>query len=367
MYLAQVRAENFRLLHRLSLRPHPRLNLVLGANAAGKTSLLEVIYTLGRAKSFRGSSPAELAGAEGRQWLASGKLVLDGQPETSLGLRWSGGDTEIRYANAYASAAELVRTLPVQILEPGMHRLLQDGPGYRRSFLDWGVFHVEHSFHSTWRRYQRALRQRNIALRSRGADQEVRAWDGELVAAGLELDRLRQQHVTDILKSARSGVKQLLDLDDAQLELRSGWSAGESLAQRLAGQLARDRRMGMTVEGPHRAELLIRLNGHGVKNRVSRGQQKLLIAALLLAQCTLVYQRNGRAPILLVDDFPAELAESFQLRLLAALNNYPGQVFITAFERSGPLSALTEAAMFHVEQGRLTPSSAKIPHHDSSP
>lgn len=355
MHLAQLRAENFRLFQRLSLRPHPRLNLVVGANAAGKTSLLEILYCLGRAKSFRGNSPAELAGPAAKHWIAAGKLEQPDQPEIALGVRWRSGQTEIRYGNAHAAAADLVRALPVQILEPSMHRLLQDGPGYRRSFLDWGVFHVEHSFHSIWRRYQRALRQRNQALRGRGGDGEVRAWETELVSAGLELDRLRREHLARIAPAAGGLIGELLDIRDWKLELRSGWNAEAPFEQRLRSQLARDRRMGMTVEGPHRAELLIRLDDHAVKNRISRGQQKLLIAALLLAQCTLILEKTGRPPILLVDDFPAELAELFQARLLAALKRYPGQIFVTAFERSGPLHTLADAAMFHVEQGHLTP------------
>lgn len=355
MFLAQLRAENFRLFQRLSLRPHPRLNLFVGPNAAGKTSLLEIIYCLGRAKSFRGNSPAELAGTAAKHWIAAGHIANPDQPEVPLGVRWIGGQTEVRFAGAHAAAAELVRAFPVQILEPGMHRLLQDGPGYRRSFLDWGVFHVEHSFHQTWRRYQRALRQRNQALRGRGSDSEVRSWDAELVGSGLELDRLRREHVAEITPATGALIKDLLGIKDWQLELRPGWNAEAGFEQRLRSQLARDRRMGMTVEGPHRAELLIRLDEHSVKNRISRGQQKLLIAALLLAQSALVHARTGKPPALLVDDFPAELAPAFQAALMNALQQYPGQLFITSFDRGGPLEALREASMFHVEQGRLTP------------
>lgn len=361
MHLAQIRADNFRLLQNLSLRPSPRLNLFLGANAAGKTSLLESIYCLGRVKSFRGNSPAELAGRSGKHWGLAARLNRStAQPESQIGLRWANNETLIRYDRAYASVADLVRALPVQILEPGMHRLLQDGPGYRRSFMDWGVFHVEHGFHDIWRRYQRALRQRNQALRRQGRDAEVSAWNTELVNAGQDLHRLREDHVKAILPAVTRWVTHLLGPVPCHLELRPGWNQEAPFEQRLQSQISRDRCMGMTVEGPHRAELLIQLADESVKNRISRGQQKLLIAALLLAQCELIHRCSGQAPVLLVDDFPAELAPSFQEQFLSLLCQYPGQVFITAFEAQGPLAGLREAAMFHVEQGQVSPADAKI-------
>lgn len=356
MSLAHIRAENFRQFSSLSLRAHRRLNLILGANAAGKTSLLEVLYTLGRAKSFRGNSPAELAGPQAKHWWVSGKQETDDQPACMLGVKWMAGETQIRYGQAYAATADLVRALPVQILEPGMHRLLQEGPSYRRSFLDWGVFHVEHSFHDCWRRYQRALRQRNQALRRRASAREISVWDLELTASGLELARMRREHLGQLEPGAGALIQNLLSVQGCSLELQPGWHAGSTLQERLSSQLERDRRAGMTVEGPHRAELRIRLDDHQVKNRISRGQQKLLIAALLLAQCQLILARTGRPPILLVDDFPAELAEPFQAALLVALREYAGQVFITAFEQTGPLKQVRDAALFHVEQGRVTPA-----------
>ncbi|HEY1076997.1 MAG TPA: AAA family ATPase, partial [Fontimonas sp.] len=162
MRLLQLKADNFRLFQDLSLLPHSRLNFFYGANAAGKTSLLEAIYTLGRAKSFRGSSPADLAGVQGRHWTLFGRVGTDGESALShkLGVGWAQGETSIRIDSQTANSLQLLQRLSVQVLEPGMHRVLQEGPTYRRSFLDWGVFHVEPQFMPIWRRYRRALRQR---------------------------------------------------------------------------------------------------------------------------------------------------------------------------------------------------------------
>jgi DNA replication and repair protein RecF len=354
MSLAELRAANFRLLRDPALTLHPRFNLIIGANAAGKTSLLEAVYCLVRGRSFRGQSAAELAGPAGRHWTVTGTLSRPQAPAQRLAVRWRAGTTEIQCDGATATAAELVRHMPAQVLEPGMHRLLQEGPAYRRSFLDWGVFHVEHRFHEVWRRYRRALRQRNQALRG-DSDAAVRAWDPELAAAAQALDGLRRRHIADVAPLARQLAARLLGAEGLDLELRSGWPAEVSLEQRLRSQLPRDRRAGLTSEGPHRAELLIRVGEHAARSRASRGQQKLLIGALLLAQCELIRQHTGRAPVLLVDDFVAELAAPAQAALLSVLRAYPGQVLVSAFERAGVLAAPVDGAMFHVEQGRVTP------------
>jgi DNA replication and repair protein RecF len=355
MRLAQLRADNFRLLQNPSLRPHRRLNFILGPNAAGKTSLLEAIYVLGRGKSFRGHSPAELSGAQGRRWGAAGQVATEDRPGTDISVRWTPEGVVASLAGqGDVAVLELVRALPIQILEPGMHRLLQDGPSYRRSFLDWGVFHVEQDFYPTWRRFQRALRQRNQALRGGAADTAVRAWEGELVQSTLRIQALRQAHLDAIRPRFGVLVRDLLGISDWLLDLHPGWSRDHSYAESLSTQLARDRRMGTTVEGAHRAELRIRLDAHNARNRVSRGQQKLLVAALLIAQAELIRTQRGVAPLLLVDDFGAELATEFQRRFLAALRSYPGQLFITSFELGEGLADARGAALFHVEQGVVT-------------
>lgn len=358
MHILQLKAENFRLFEKLSLQPHCRLNFVFGPNAAGKTSLLETIHTLGRGKSFRGSSPLDLAGSGGRHWLLFGRVedANDG-PRHPLGVRWNSGQTDVRIDSQVAKALDLLRLFPVQILEPGMHRVLQEGPTYRRSFLDWGVFHVEPSFMPVWRRYRRGLRQRNQALRQNASDRELAVWEPELADAGLALDALRRTHLERIQPAVERYVRELLDEGDWQFDLQPGWPRAAGLREALVQQRGNDRRLGTTSPGPHRAELRIRAGGHAIKHRISRGQQKLLIAALLLAQCEEIGRSTRRYPVLLIDDFGAELAERYQAALLNALRRYPGQVFVTAFERAGVLSEPLDAAMFHVERGVVRPVS----------
>jgi DNA replication and repair protein RecF len=356
----RIAGENFRLFPAFELLPRPGVNLLLGANAAGKTTLLEAIHALGRGKSFRGAPP-EQAGAAGARWRLHGRLAQAGAPELAIGLDWSPAGLELRLDEAPASVQDLVTRAAVQVLEPDSHRLLQEGPVYRRRYLDWGVFHVEHPFLPAWRRYQRALKQRNSALREHGSRAEVEAWNTELVAAGAEVHGCRERHVEHLRPHFGAAVAALLGPMDWTLELARGWTAGKTLAEALADHYEQDARAGKTAAGPHRAELKLRLAGHSAKRQVSRGQQKLLIAALLLAQAALVRERAGRCPVLLVDDFPAELGPPFQQALIAALQAYPGQCFVTSIEHTPAFAALRENpernAMFHVEHGAVSGAS----------
>lgn len=353
MPLSAIAGTNFRLFEHFALDAGPRLNLLLGANASGKTTILEAIHTLGRGASFRGS-PAEVAGRGGAHWTVHGRL----DEGAAIGVGWSGEGLSLRLDRADIALPDLIRRFPVQVLEPDSHRLLQDGPAYRRRFFDWGVFHVEHRFHAAWRRYQRALRQRNRALKSGQGRAEIEAWNPELVAAGELVHELRLAHLEPL--RARLGIEIEALLGEGggwALDLAAGWTAGSTLAEALATHAEQDRRQGQTLVGPHRAELRLRFGGRSARRQVSRGQQKLLVAALLLAQAGRVAEHTGTAPVLLVDDFPAELGAPFQAALLDRLRRYSGQSFLTAIEATPALRAGPEMAVFHVEHGAVTRAS----------
>lgn len=355
MTIARIQGENFRQFERFALAPAVGLNLITGANAAGKTTVLEAIYGCGRARSFRGATADEISGAAGAAWQLQAQANNPHGPSDDLRIAWTGAAITLSANRNPLMRADLAQRLPVQILEPGTHRLLEEGPGYRRRYLDWGVFHVEPRFYPTWRRYQRGLTQRNRALKAKAEPSEIASWDAELAECGETLNRQRLQHLDPLRRRLDPLVQRLLGQPGGTLELHCGWSPEHSLREALAQSLDRDRRYGQTQAGPHRAELRLKLGGQGVKHRVSRGQQKLLVAALLLAQSALIHEATGRAPVLLVDDFPAELGAPFQARLLEALRESGSQVFLSAIERGNMLLNPEQDALFHVEQGRVEP------------
>jgi DNA replication and repair protein RecF len=354
MALRRLGVQNFRCFAALEFELDARTTLITGHNASGKTSLLEAMFFLGHGRSFRSSDPDALRAEGADGFLVHGKLEEGGRT-TPLGIARQGRNLEFRLAGAPAkSLATLAEAFPVQILDAEVHRLIQDGPKYRRRYLDWGLFHVEQRFLPVWRRYQRALKQRNEALKGHPVRKLVQAWDEELISAGEALDGLRRAYLEALRPAAAATVAGVLG-QSLDLGYRPGWSGEGGLRAALEAAWPRDQATGTTHPGPHRADVAIQVGATAADDRVSRGQQKLLASALILAQLRLVHDQTGRSTTLLVDDLPAELDGPNVARLLDLLRNLPGQRVITAIDPAEIPAELTSgAARFHVEQGRLS-------------
>jgi DNA replication and repair protein RecF len=352
MPLVGLEIDQFRCLERVELSLDPHYNLFVGANTSGKTSLLEATFFLGRGRSFRTRRLDRLVRHGQSEFRLVGR-VQRGEASTVLGVAGSRHGTEIRVGGAPAAGvAALAEHLPAHVIDPEVHKLLEEGPGRRRRFLDWGVFHVEQSFLATWQRYQRAVRQRNAALRAARDDHLARAWDPEVVAAGEALVGMRAEYLRLLEPELTALGHELLGLNVALVH-HAGWAAGMSLQAALEASIERDRRFGMTHVGPHRADIVVQVDGLAARERVSRGQQKLLAAALVLAQIRIQERQAPGRAVLLLDDPAAELDAGNLERLLAVVRSLPAQLFVTALRPE--LAALgAPGRLFHVEHGRVT-------------
>ena len=333
------------------LAPHPELNLITGANASGKTSLLEAIFYLGRGRSFRASGNRELIQTGSSEFLLYGEALV-GEDIHRTGIEVGIGRRQVRVDGANGSGADLARILPVQAIDPEVHQLIQGGPEFRRRFLDWGVFHVKHSFLESWRKYQRALRQRNAALRQGASDANVKAWDPELIEHGETVDSLRAAFLNDYLPLFSSIVIENLSFPSI-CSYKRGWSPNVGLGEELQNSWDRDRSLGSTQVGPHRADLSIAVQDRRARHRVSRGQQKMLAAALVISQARYVADTGTDRLVMLVDDPAAELDRDNRERLFAMLQDMPAQMFVTALE-PGDLPWEGQGEMFHVEHGQVS-------------
>ncbi len=355
MSLRRLEIRDFRCIASADLEWDGRCNLISGANASGKTSLLEAVFFLGRGRSFRTSRNETLIrrGTSGLQ--LSGRLEAAHGGLRPVGVRYGRDSFEARVGGQRVSSlAELATVLPVQAIDPEVHRLVEDGPQERRRYLDWGVFHVEPSFVDGWRRYQRALKQRNAALRAAAPEPVVRAWDPELLEAGRTLAASRRRYFESLRTSVGAMGERLLGAP-VELSLSDGWAAGADLADALDHAWPRDRERASTQAGPHRADLAIRVGGELARHRVSRGQQKLTAAAMLLGQLRCDAELGSRTAALLVDDPAAELDEANLERLIAVLVELPGQLFVTALDPSNQaFTCLPDPRRFHVEHGKIT-------------
>ena len=329
MTLRRIRVTDFRCLGSAELVFDPQFTLVSGANASGKTSLLEAVYVLARGRSFRTRHLEHLIRSNSERFTVSGEVELATRSLT-LGVEGSGDGVRARMSGErVASLAELAVVLPAQIIDPEVHRLIEEGPSRRRRYLDWGVFHVEPLFVTRWQSYQVVLRQRNAALRNRLGRPLVSAWDGELLRLGNSIDASRSQYVHSLHRVAAPLVQRLLG-SELSLSYRSGWQRARDFADALKESWGRDWEAGTTHVGPQRAELAIRLDGGAVKDRISRGQQKLLAAALLLAQIGLFPRDAEIRPTLLLDDPAAELDGDRLMALLAEVSRQNVQLVVTS-------------------------------------
>lgn len=359
MRLTALDVRDIRLIRAAALEPGPGVNILLGPNAAGKTSLLEAIHVLATGRSFAASRTARVVRVGGGPLRVVGR-VQRGDDGTihRLGIeRASSGPATMRVDGRPAErVAELARLLPVIAIHPQSHELIMGGPGERRRLLDLGLFHVEHRFHDLWQRYRRALSQRNVLLRKRVRESELAPWEMELARTGEQLDDFRRRYV-DSLAEAVSALAPGLFSNAVTLEIeyRRGWPESESLIDALVRLRSRDLEQRVTGIGPHRADLVLRIDGRDVRQRISRGQQKLLVYLLRLAQARQLAAAGDGTCVLLLDDLPAELDAERRDRVMAAAVSVGAQCFVTALEKgSVPVPQDVACNMFHVEQGEVS-------------
>jgi len=251
-----------------------------------------------------------------------------------------------------AQLSELTELLPHVLLAPSSHTLVSGPPDGRRKYLDWGVFHVEHTFLTLWRRYSRVLKQRNAALRQSNA-LVVESLDPQFIHLGQQLHLARERHVgrlNDILEGKLSLFNQTLD--GISFSYRKGWS-GENLAEALLQSGVRDMERGSTGPGPHKADLYLALNGAPARERLSRGEQKSMTAAMILAQAQMICE-TGEKPVLMLDDLSSEFDADHLSRVLLAAMELGIQVWLTGTEHAPAVRACEGSSkVFHVEHGSI--------------
>lgn len=346
--ITELQLGHFRCFESVRIQPGSGFNLISGANGSGKTSLLEAIYLLGRGISFRAARTESAIQFDQDRATLFARLGLGEASRVGVEISRTEG-LGIRVDGNAGTRADLARALPVQVLDPSSHDLVSGAPAERRQFLDWGVFHVEPNFLPAWQRYRRALQQRNAALKGRhGAPW---AWDDTLAADGVVVDAQRRRFLETLATRAQPLAEHLLGAD-LVLDYQSGWAAGTALAEALLAGRERDLVAGTSHVGPHRADIRITVRSRRARDTVSRGQEKLVAAALTLAQVALVATARGQRIVLLVDEAGADLDRDHLHRLLTAVADAPAQSFVTSLDPAA-LHLAADVQRFHVEHGRV--------------
>jgi len=357
MLLQSLKIAQVRNLESVSIDCGAKANFIYGTNGSGKTSLLESIFILGRGRSFRHRDLRLVVNRASEELVVSAKLFHP-SPQTTrqMGvMRSARGEFEARIdGRALYLASDLARELPIQLVDAQSFSLLEGGPLQRRQFLDWGVFHVEQNFSGLWRRFQKTLKQRNQLLRhGRIDEQQLRAWTAELIPLNQQITQYREQYLQQLQKYLADVVGHLDGLGAVTLEYSQGWSEAKTIGEVFEADRERDIATGTTSHGAQRADIKVFVEGTLAADCLSRGQSKLLVYALKLAQACHFKATCGQGCVFLLDDLPAELDSENRRDVLAYLNRLDCQYFATGVDKRDFDKMLGEAGvkMFHMEQG----------------
>ena len=362
MYITRLDLYGLRNLLAERVECSPHTNILFGENGSGKTSLLEGLSLLSRARSFRQRDTKAIIHHTADELVVSARCKYHHSSAAAapfvLGIkRPRSGGVEARHnGETVTSAMELSTLLPLQIIEPQSFQLLEGGPLQRRQFIDWGVFHVEHGYRAHWTAYQRALKQRNELLRRGRITPELLApWSLMLAEHGAAITQYRRSYLEALLPYVAQQLTVFGALSGVGFDYLPGWAAEHgTLAEALQAGVERDCRRGVTSSGPHRGELKVMIDKHSAAEVMSRGETKLLVYAMKLAQAELYASRRGEPCVLAIDDLPAELDYRHRGEVLSAVAALKGQSFITGVDSADFLlfrDQIGDASLFHVEHG----------------
>lgn len=357
MHFNTLQGSNIRCFAEFSLTPILGVNLLLGENGAGKTTLLEALYLLGYGRSFRGRVRDGLIkqGQRHLQLTARWQQQSAG-PEQQGGLQHSGGDWQARHnGEAVDNLSQFCKNFPVLCFEPGSHELISGTSEHRRRFMDWALFHVEPDFYPHWRRFNRALKQRNALLKTQPSSHELAPWDIEFAEAGEAVTQYRKSYLSQLFPYFSALAHAFLpESDQAEMQFLCGWREELALQDALRINLERDRAAGFCTIGPHRADWKTRMNQLLFAEHFSRGQAKLLALAAMMAQAQHFHAQTGIWPVLCFDDLASELDQRHLHGVLTRLSETAAQIWITGTHAQQlSTTSFTRYKQFHVEHSTV--------------
>lgn len=357
MSLSRLIIHQFRNINSATLNFNAKINVLVGPNGSGKTALLEAIYFLGLGRSFRTHLTSRVVEHQSKSFTLFSE-IQNKNGSIPIGLQKSkSGETLLKINGSYCKKlANLTQYLPLQLITPEGYTLLSGSPKNRRAFLDWGVFYHDPVFYPNWSRIKRLLKQRNAALKQCKTYNELQVWDNELCLLSEEISRQREAYFELLMPLVKQTLADFLPDFSITSQFFCGWDKNnKSLQDYLIDNFDRDKQIGYTGAGPQKADLRFKINGIPVSDVLSRGQLKLFVYALRLAQGLFLNSFDNKQCVFLIDDFSSELDQNKQQILAKHIINSDAQIFISVIlpENIDRLFG-QEQTVFHVEHGKIT-------------
>ena len=380
MRIERLTARHLRNLEHIDIRPESPFVLLQGDNAQGKTNILEALYLCATGRSFRHATAADMLQYGEQAAVVQATLVRQGVRHViDVHVRPRGRDIRVD-ERAVRQATKLLELMNMVAFFPDDLRIIKGSPEERRRFLDRAVANSAPAFAQATLAYHKALRSRNALLRMPQAPDRalVEAYDAQLVQHGVVMHRCRaaylrrwipqtRAHIQKLLPGACAGFSVILQDgvsatcgadNDVCADERAASTQNDAFEAAFFAALRagypRDRRRGMTLCGPHRADLLCSLGGQPAKGFASQGQQRALVLALKLAEVECLQARLGAPPVLLLDDVSSELDAERTKRLFEVVQQVQCQVWVTT-TGAAPLPVPQGAHRLRVRGGRVTP------------
>jgi len=357
MTIAQLKIHDFRNIDFADISPSSTFNFIIGDNGSGKTSFLEAIYMLGHGRAFRHLLSSRIIQHNKSELILFSKIIVPNQQTHTVGLsKARSGDNKIKIDNDEGyKLAELAKLLPMQLITPEGFDLLTGGPKYRRAFIDWGCFHHYPEFISLWNTLRRLLKQRNALLKNTIHYNQVLPWDKELVPIANKVSQIREDYIAQIRPEIIKTSHDFLPEYSLECQFYSGWDSSTDYATLLVDNFERDKLLNYTSVGPHKADLRLKIGNTPIEALFSRGQLKLLMCALRLAQGEFYAEQLNQSCLYLIDDFASELDLSKRTLLAKRLKSTGSQVFITAVDQEQIQAMVDENdKIFYIKSGIIS-------------
>ena len=333
MILKQLHLHQFRLFADEVFHFEPDINIISGANACGKTTVLEGLWCGVNGQSFRTVYLDDVI-AEDKE-LAQIHMAFDADQSHKIGFSRAHGQSKFNHnTQALTSPQSISQLVPMLFIGPDSLRCLMEAPALRRKFLDRALFLQNPDYFKIWKDYRRTLLQRNSCLKQRLDKTVIMAWEAGLISLADQLTQLRQAYLEQLLPKMQTYLHRFFpDINFAEVELRyaPGYPRKMSYAEVIERQRALDQKQQFTGSGPHRADIEILYKQTKLANRLSRGQLKIATYALYFAQLA-VNHDAGVYPLLLLDDFSSELDERYRTMILETISEQSIRTLITTVD-----------------------------------
>jgi DNA replication and repair protein RecF len=347
MQITHITLNNFRKFDNFSIKFEP-ITLITGVNGAGKTSILEAIYTLSLGHSFhtRKINPILKIGQE--KFTIFAKLTngednnLDNNLEHKIGLSKSKDNITYRKIDQekITSQTPILNKMPVLAITPQKFSLLRQPASNRRTLLDWGVYYKNPEFIKALKAAKKVISQRNTLLKAKAPINQITAWDKTLISLTNKINTMRLGYFEDLISELEPKIKATFPDLPIKISYYPGWRKDASFEDILNNNLNMDLKSGFTHAGVQRADIKITIERQNANEILSQGQQKTLVSLMFLSQATLFQKYQNKPCILLLDDLNSELDPNHLRQLLVELLKQKHQLILTAISKDMPIVKL---------------------------